>query len=172
MTWRRSEFIRSQCIKQISGSFFEHFIKPHVLEWHGCPQQEHDNACKVYVAHDHYVELTKQLQFSQAWSRFSIGGWWVLKMSYWPEIDLKFLLKLAQILSKEKQVQLLSYQTTGNRIEPQHIKSTKINICVHVVCVISPSSLSSIIISATFARIWGYSIFIQFNSSKISSIMA
>lgn len=48
---------------------------------------------------------------------------------------------------------LFSYHTTGNRIAPQHIKSTKMKISAHVARLISPSSLSSMIISATFASI-------------------
>lgn len=48
---------------------------------------------------------------------------------------------------------LFSYHTTGNRIAPQHIKSTKMKISVHVARLISPSSLSSMIISATLASI-------------------
>lgn len=48
----------------------------------------------------------------------------------------------------------ISYQTTGNKIAPQQIKSTKINIFAHVARWLSPSSLSSIIISATLARIY------------------
>lgn len=45
-------------------------------------------------------------------------------------------------------------QTTGNSIAPQQIKSTKMKISVHVRRSISPSSLSSMIISAVLARIW------------------
>lgn len=55
--------------------------------------------------------------------------------------------------SSIKMYHFFLYQTTGNRIAPQHIKSTRMNISLQVLRSISPSSLSAIMISATFAKI-------------------
>lgn len=45
------------------------------------------------------------------------------------------------------------YHTTGNRMAPQQMRSTNMNMSRQVLRSISPSSLSAIIISATFAKI-------------------
>lgn len=44
--------------------------------------------------------------------------------------------------------------TTGNKMHPQHRRSTRITKFFHATYSLAPSSLSSRIISATFARTW------------------
>ena len=46
-------------------------------------------------------------------------------------------------------------QTTGKRIDPQQSRSTRMNISFHIVYCDCPSSVSSIMIWAMFASIWG-----------------
>lgn len=56
------------------------------------------------------------------------------------------------------------YHTTGNRMAPQQMRSTNMNMSRQVLRSISPSSLSAIIISATFAKIWLKNRFVNFVS--------
>ena len=47
-----------------------------------------------------------------------------------------------------------TYQTTGKRIAPQHIRSTRMKICCHIAYSDWPSSLSSMMIYAMLSRIY------------------
>ena len=52
---------------------------------------------------------------------------------------------------------MCTHHTTGNKMAPQHKRSTSINISFHIVYWDWPSSVSSIIICAMFAKIYGKS---------------
>lgn len=70
----RSKFVCREDEKYVGGCLFEHFVQPNVLEWHRCLQQVNYDAREVDVAHNHYVELTKQSKFLQICCGLAIGG--------------------------------------------------------------------------------------------------
>lgn len=62
----------------------------------------------------------------------------------------KFIAALSFVRATSSKCLIL--HTTGNRIAPQHTKSTSMNMSLEVSRRKLPTSLSSIIISATFAN--------------------
>lgn len=80
----RSKFVRGEYEEYVRGRLLEHFVQPNVLKRYGRLQQVDNDACEINVAHNHYVELTKQLKFLQVYCRFAIGGWRFLQMANRP----------------------------------------------------------------------------------------
>ena len=91
--------------------------------------------------------MAEKLQFTEIDSRFTIRLTCFLQMpdgpvTYEAHFQLRVIMRIVKIW----------YQTTGNRMAPQHKRSTKMKISPQVMCATWPASDSSVMIYATFAN--------------------